>query len=81
MLDRGLQHALDSWKYLSNTKIHFVLIDFVQGQYEISAREYDGTTGLASPVVRQVRKRAIVSSSRGKRRCWSIAISDSWERL
>ena len=34
-------------------KIHFVLIDFVHGQYEISARQYDGTTGLASPVVRQ----------------------------
>src|SRR5262249_26277832 len=37
---------------LSDTKLHFVLIDFVNGLYEIQARQYDGFTGLASPVVR-----------------------------
>ena len=53
VLERGLQYSLDSWKSLDGTKTHFVLIDFVDGQYGISTRQYDGTTGLASPVVRQ----------------------------
>jgi hypothetical protein len=53
VLERGLQYSLDSWKSLDGIKTHFVLIDFVDGQYGISTRQYDGTTGLASPVVRQ----------------------------
>src|SRR5207253_1582046 len=31
-----------------------VLIDFVNGRYEIQARQYDGTAGLASSAVRRV---------------------------
>lgn len=49
---RGLQRALDGYSALSDTKTHFVLIDYVNGRYEIRARQYDGFTGLASPVVR-----------------------------
>src|SRR5262249_23098864 len=41
--------------FLDNTKLHFVLIDFVDDQYQIQARQYDGTTGLASRVVRRDR--------------------------
>jgi hypothetical protein len=53
VLDNGLQHALDRYRVLDNTKVHFVLIDYVQGQYEITSRQYDGTVGLPSPTVRQ----------------------------
>ncbi len=57
VLERGLQYALDGWKgkAVDGIKRHFVLIDFAQGKYEyqISARQHDGTTGLSSPVIRQ----------------------------
>jgi hypothetical protein len=55
VLERGLQYALDGWKgrAIDGIKRHFVLIDFVQGKYEIAARQHDGTTGLSSPTVRQ----------------------------
>jgi hypothetical protein len=50
---RGLQAALDNYSDLSDTKTHFVLIDFVNGRYEIQTRQHDGFTGLSSPVVRR----------------------------
>lgn len=49
----GLQQALEGWRSLNGIKTHFVLIDFADGQYEIQTRQYDGSTGLASPVVRR----------------------------
>jgi hypothetical protein len=49
----GLDRALTGWKDASEAKTHFVLIDFVDGRYEIQARQFDGFTGLASPVVRR----------------------------
>jgi tetratricopeptide (TPR) repeat protein len=49
---KGLQQALDGWEELSERKTHFVLIDYVHGRYELQTRQYDGMTGLASPVVR-----------------------------
>src|SRR5260370_27403067 len=49
---KGLQAALDGYSVLSDTKIHFVLVDFVDGLYQIQARQHDGFTGLASPVRR-----------------------------
>ena len=52
---KGLQAALESWKDISSTKTHFVLIDFQDGQYEIQAGQHDGLTGLASPVTRNAR--------------------------
>jgi tetratricopeptide (TPR) repeat protein len=48
----GLKRSLDSWKEQSDTKTHFVLVDLVNNQYEIRARQHDGPTGMASPVVR-----------------------------
>lgn len=53
ILERGLQSALDGWDELSDRATHFVLIDFVQGRYELQARAHDGFTGLATPVIRQ----------------------------
>ncbi|MBV9123367.1 MAG: hypothetical protein JO112_08425 [Planctomycetes bacterium] len=53
---KGLQQALDAppadWKKLRDLKTHFVLVDYLQGRYEIQTRQFDGLTGLASPVVR-----------------------------
>jgi tetratricopeptide (TPR) repeat protein len=51
--NKGLQPALEGWKEVSAGKIHFVLIDFKEGQYEILAGQHDGLTGLASPVSRR----------------------------
>jgi hypothetical protein len=56
VLTRGLQ-ALDGWTDRSDLKTHFVLIDFSGVHYEIQAKQYDGTTGRASPVVRRDRTR------------------------
>src|SRR5438132_6683022 len=50
---KGLGRALDGWNFITGTKLHFVLIDYVDGRYEIQARQYDGVAGLASPVVRR----------------------------
>jgi hypothetical protein len=55
ILARGLQQPLDGWDRLSDEKTHFVLIDYVDGQYRIRARQHDGLTGLPSPVVREER--------------------------
>jgi hypothetical protein len=53
---RGLQAGLDRPGLgTSAVKTHFVNVDFVDGQYEIQARQYDGLTGLASPAVRRER--------------------------
>jgi hypothetical protein len=49
----GLRRVLDGWTDIEPVKTHFVLIDFVQGRYEIQARQHDGFTGLSSPVVRR----------------------------
>src|SRR5262249_44146524 len=43
---KGLQQALDEWKEVSQTKTHFVLLNVVDGQYEIQARQFDGLSGL-----------------------------------
>jgi tetratricopeptide (TPR) repeat protein len=51
----GLQRVLDRWFEVSDLKTHFVLVDFIDGQYEIEAGQHDGPTGLSSPVVRRVR--------------------------
>jgi hypothetical protein len=56
VLREGLQ-SLGTWKDRADIKTHFVLIDFSGVHYEIQARQYDGTTGRASPVVRRDRTR------------------------
>ncbi|MBI1918371.1 MAG: hypothetical protein HYS12_27080 [Planctomycetes bacterium] len=48
----GLKKVLDDWLDLDGIKTHFVLVDFAGGQYEVRARQHDGLTGQASPVVR-----------------------------
>jgi hypothetical protein len=53
--EKGLQQALDSWKDLSDQKTHFVLVDYVNGQYEVQSRQFDGMTAMASNVVRRER--------------------------
>lgn len=55
VLSKGLLRALDEWNDRSEIKTHFVLIDYVGEYYEIQARQHDGLTGQASPVVRRDR--------------------------
>lgn len=64
VLTRGLR-ALDDWKDREDRKTHFVLIDYSGVHYEIQARQYDGTIGRASPVVRsdQTRDRDFVAKA------------------
>lgn len=50
---KGLRQVLDGWRFVSDLKTHFVLLDFKNGQYELQARQHDGQTGIASPEVRQ----------------------------
>lgn len=57
VLEKGLQKSLDAWKERSETKTHFVLIEFSGVHYEIQARQHDGPTGTATRVVRQERTR------------------------
>jgi hypothetical protein len=54
---RGLERALSDWQERTPVKTHFVLVDYVAGRYEIQARQHDGPTGLAGPVVRRDRTR------------------------
>ena len=53
---QGLK-ALDGWTHRDEVKTHFVLIDFTGVHYEIEARQYDGSIGRPSPVVRRDRTR------------------------
>jgi hypothetical protein len=63
--EKGLL-ALDGWKELADLKTHFVLIDFVNDQYEVQARQYDGLTGQVSPLRReQVPDRGFVARTAG----------------
>ncbi len=50
---KGLETGLGGWEQISGVKTHFVLIDFAVGVYSLKARQYDGMTGLLSPL-RQV---------------------------
>jgi hypothetical protein len=51
----GLQQSLEAWHELEDVKTHFVLINYVNGEYEILARQHDGLTDQASAVVRRER--------------------------
>ena len=53
---QGLK-VLDGWTDRDDVKTHFVLIDFTGVHYEIQARQYDGSIGRPSPVVRRDRTR------------------------
>jgi hypothetical protein len=59
--------ALDSAQELTGIKTHFVRIDFVDGQYELQARQFDGQTGAPSAVRRErTPDRAFVARLAGK---------------
>jgi tetratricopeptide (TPR) repeat protein len=47
--------SLDTHSALHEAKRHFVEVSYAHGQYTIQARQLDGSTGLASPVIRQDR--------------------------
>jgi hypothetical protein len=43
--EKGMQ-VLDTWHEADDLKTHFVLVDFVDGQYQVQARQFDGYAGL-----------------------------------
>jgi hypothetical protein len=47
--------GLDAQSQLQPAKRHYVQVEFADGQYVVSARQLDGSTGQASPRVRQAR--------------------------
>src|SRR5262249_48272038 len=47
--------ALDTHTDLTPAKRHFVEVSYLAGQYVVQARQHDGSTGLAGPIVRQDR--------------------------
>jgi hypothetical protein len=49
---RGLRQALDGFKDEGLGKIHFVMLDYLDGRYDLQTGQYDGRTGIVSPVVR-----------------------------
>lgn len=51
VLEKGLD-ALDGYRECTGVKTHFVLMDIVDGQYEMRLRQHDGSTGIATPVIR-----------------------------
>jgi hypothetical protein len=52
---RGLHAALESFKNTEPVKTHVILVDYVDGKYQINSGQHDGLTGLATPVVRRAR--------------------------
>src|SRR5262245_10769653 len=48
--DKGFP-ALDAPRDLTATKTHFLRIEYRDGKFVIEARQHDGFTGLASPLV------------------------------
>jgi hypothetical protein len=44
--------ALDAPRDLTGAKTHFLKLDYRDGQFHIETRQYDGFTGLSSPLVR-----------------------------
>lgn len=49
--DKGFS-ALDAPRDLTGAKTHFLRLEYRDGQFHMEARQYDGFTGLASPLVR-----------------------------
>ncbi|MBM3981406.1 MAG: hypothetical protein FJ304_14190 [Planctomycetes bacterium] len=50
--------ALDAPRDLTGAKTHFLRIEYRDGRYSLETRQYDGFTGLSSPVVRAQTVRA-----------------------
>ena len=49
--DKGFA-ALDAPRDLTGAKTHFLRIEYRDGKFHLEARQYDGFTGLSSPLVR-----------------------------
>ncbi|MCS6866618.1 MAG: hypothetical protein RMJ56_02815 [Gemmataceae bacterium] len=49
--DKGFA-ALDLPRDLTGSKTHFLRVEYRDGQFHLEARQYDGFTGLSSPLVR-----------------------------
>src|SRR5438067_256049 len=59
--------ALDTPRELTGAKTHFLRVDFVNGQYELQARQHDGLTGFVSPLRRdRTADRALVTRLAGQ---------------
>jgi tetratricopeptide (TPR) repeat protein len=50
---KGLRTVLDTWDNISHTATHFVLVDYVDSQYQIQTAHHEGMTGLSGPVIRR----------------------------
>jgi hypothetical protein len=50
---RGLREALDGCKDGGVGKTHFVIVDYADGRYDLQTAQYDGRTGIPSPIVRR----------------------------
>ena len=52
--EKGLE-ALDNVNDVGGGKTHFLRIEFSEGGYELQARQHDGTSGFATPIIRKSR--------------------------
>jgi len=52
---KGLAEAIKEFKAGDDTKTHVVRIDYIEGEYEVQAQQYDAMTGMLSPVLRKKR--------------------------
>jgi hypothetical protein len=50
--DKGLE-ALDGVNSVTSGKTHYVTVDFAEGKYQLRARQYDGTCGFVTPIIRK----------------------------
>ncbi|MBA4065365.1 MAG: hypothetical protein C0501_16965 [Isosphaera sp.] len=55
--DKGFP-AVEASRDLTGAKTHFLTLDYRDGRYHLAARQHDGFSGLASPVVRSQTVRA-----------------------
>ena len=56
--------ALDAPRDLSGAKTHFLKVEYRDGKVHMESRQYDGFTGLSSPVVRAQSTRALEFAGR-----------------
>lgn len=52
--DKGLE-GIDQFHEASGGKTHFLWLTFADDQYEIQARQHDGTSGFVTPIVRKAK--------------------------
>lgn len=54
LVERDGLAALGKVNTIGPTKTHFVRLDYSDSRYTITARQYDGSTGFASPLIRDL---------------------------